>query len=251
MPTLLATMLLACVAIEAFDTWNIAPPGPGAGHGAAILSSDLARALVKGCLAASVEIAVFRHVLLGEVADRPVWRSPARYTRYVVYGLGLGCGLALLIGLLPWLRGGHRPWLAAAIGLGFAVIAAAMLGRSVALFRRIASEALGVVPGNPWPALRTHWSRLVGLLLWQIVLGLGVALVLYGMGSGLGGLGVPDARLICRHMTPIIQSVIGSYAFAASFCVLYRSLQGPGRDAPRTGPRWDSVGARAAEQILV
>ncbi len=232
MPWLLLTTVLACVAIEMLDAWHGKPSGAGLGQDAGRLTWGLARALLKGCLAASAEIAIFRFVLLGEREDRPVWRPPARYGRTIAYGLGLGCTLALLIELLPYLRGERSPWLVMPVALGFAMVAVAMFKRSIALIRGIVAEAAGQMPDQLWPEIRTHWWRLIQVLIWQLALGAAIALAVELAGVTLRGIGFPEIRQLADHATPVIQGVTGPYAFAASFCVMFRSLGGrPHREA--------------------
>ena len=223
MPALLTTTLLACVVIEALDSFLDHPSGLGLNQDSGALCWSLARALLKGSLAASAEIAIFRFVLLGQTEDRFVWRPPARYSAIILYGLAIGCALALLIALLPYLWLHLDPWHAIPLALGFAAVAGATLVRSIILFRAVAAEA--AVPDDLLPAIQAHWWRLVRMFLWQLALCAALGLAIDAIGLVLRSIGLPPFPLVFRHAAPVLQSVIGPYAFAASFCVLYRSLE--------------------------
>jgi len=232
MPVLLLTTLLVCVAIEALNTFMGQPSGLGIGQDAGALSWILARATLKGCLAGSAEIAIFRFVLLHETEDRPVWRCPGRYDRYIAYGLGLGCALALLIGLARYAGTG---WLI----LGSALLALAFLSRSTALCRAIVAETY-VLSRDLIPLV----SRLICVFLCQIAVGCAAGTAMDLLGWLLHGMGVPPVPMLANHAGPVLQSLTGPYIFAASFCVLYRAMRREaGSDAGI--PAWSGVSAPA------
>jgi len=229
MPVLLLTTLLACTVIEALDSWNGNPSGLGVGQDAGALAWGLGRALLKGCLAASLEIAVFRYLLLGFAEDRPVWRPPAQYAGVIVYGLAIACALALLIELLPYLHADDFSWATAAVALGFAAVAAASVRRTLALVRGIVAETAGRVPEDLTRAVAANAWRLLRMLPWQLAPGVALALAAEAVRFACPG---PNAAWLANHAVPVLQSTIGPYVLAGSFCELYRLLGAPRGDVP-------------------
>jgi hypothetical protein len=240
MPLLLLTTLAASVLIEAADTYWGKPKGITLASDAGPLLWNTVRALLKGCLAASAEIAVYRFVLLGEVADRPVWRTPPRFRRYIAYGLALGGTLAVLLGLIPYVSFQRTHGLAVMLTLAFGLVVIATVARSVWLFRVIAAEASGRVTDNAWRDIKGHWWRLVRVLIWQMVLAMVLAAAIGMVGPGLTDLGLAGFRGISDHAAAVVQAVAFPYTFAASFSVLYRSLAGQLRVAPAPATNWAS-----------
>jgi hypothetical protein len=226
MPLLLMTTLAASVFIEAADTYWGKPTGIAFANDAGPLLWSTVRALLKGCLAASAEIAVYRFVLLGEIADRPVWRTPARFRCYIAYGLAFGGTLAVLIDLVPYVSFRRTLMLALLLTAAFAMVGMAAVARSIIIFRTIAAEATGRKLGNAWSDIKGHWWKLIRVLLWQMALTVVLAVAFATVGPWLSGLGLDTGRIFSDHAAPVIQGVAFPYTFAASFSVLYRSLSG-------------------------
>ena len=117
---------------------------------AAIITADIIRTLVS----ASVSMAVYRALLLGDLRDRPVWQVTAGYGRFVAWSLLFNLGTILL----------GRAML---LGPDIARLAAPliMVGiypqiRSMLLFPAIAIEVPGATIGTAWRrAISAIWRR--------------------------------------------------------------------------------------------
>lgn len=166
MPNLFGGTFVLLLAFELAFRWRH-PPSDGWPSMSELLLG-FANDLATDVIAAAAMVAVHRSILLGEGADRPVWRLPLGYDRYLgrlvalsLPSLAATAGLGLV----------HGPDAAPAFALA-ALVLVLLVTAAVVVSVRLALAlplAAADIPGAGW---RTAWqaSRGKGLRLFGIVL---------------------------------------------------------------------------------
>ena len=189
MPNLFGGTFVLLLAFGLAFRWRH-PPSDG-WPGLAELLLGFANDLATDVIAAAAMVAVHRSILLGEGADRPVWRLPPGYDRYLGRLLVLSLpSLAATAGLaLVDQRQGSPAVVIAALVLASLVTAAIVVSVRFALALPLAAAE---VPGAGW---RTAWEasrgkgwRLFGTVLLTFMPMEAGALLVAGLFRGADGL---------------------------------------------------------------
>lgn len=184
MPNLFSGTFALLLAFELAFQWQH-PPSNG-WPGTAELLLGFANDLTTDVIAASALVAVHRSVLLGEAADRPVWRLPPTYDRYLFWLVLLNLLFLPVIGLDA--LAGQR--YSAPVVVGLLLLLAGAVAVTVRLALLLPLSAMGAPAADwrtAWDASRGKTWRLVGAALLTFVpLEVGAALV-EGLFRGVDG----------------------------------------------------------------
>lgn len=185
MPNLFGGTFLLLLAFEL--AFGFAHPQASAWPGTGELLLGFANDAAMDVIMASALVAVHRSVLLGETVDRPVWRLPPTFDRYLLWLLLLDLPFLAVIGL-DGLAGQRYP---APVVVALTLLAAGAVVVTVRLALLLPLSAMGA-PGagwrTAWDASRGRTLRLAGATLLTFVPMEAGAILVAGLFRGVDGL---------------------------------------------------------------
>jgi hypothetical protein len=169
MPRLSGTAFLSLLVCQITIDYFFTDPESGISSGFASFLVNVLRTVI----VASVLIAVHRFVILGEVADRPIWIVPATYRRFVGWLLLLSV-VWLPAAAIQALTGLLHPLLNALISFLFLTFAMVVILRLMLLLPALAVATPAANWRNAWNDSRGHaWkflgAQLLSCLPWMVI----------------------------------------------------------------------------------